>query len=220
MSIAATAGEALNKANACLDAAHGHENKVVLDSITSDDIASWNSAATKTTQNSEAIDTLSPIVTGNQTDITALKASVNNLQDADVEISKNIANVNSTATTANNKADRALEILDTAYTTHDRIDGTAGGDLNTALNAGCYRYTGNPLNTPTVSTDEYGLLFVIASDAYIIQTAYANCSASGFQEKGGVFTRGSVDSGTSWSPWLKQTMEVVDATAVTSEEAE
>ncbi|MBQ8725246.1 MAG: hypothetical protein IJY74_06225 [Oscillospiraceae bacterium] len=116
VSISATATQALNKANSALDnikrieaeSAHAHENKSVLDTITSDNVAAWNAAANKATQNRESLDALRPIVTANQTDITALKASVSNLQDEDVEIGKNIAAVNATATKANNKADVLL----------------------------------------------------------------------------------------------------------------
>ncbi|MGN0592504.1 MAG: hypothetical protein ACI4JQ_04610, partial [Ruminococcus sp.] len=100
----ATATAAYNKATSALEAKHTHDNLNVLDTITSDTIALINSTASKATQNANSLDAIKPIVTGNQTDITALKASVQNLQDEDVNISKNVASVKAAAETASNKA--------------------------------------------------------------------------------------------------------------------
>ncbi|MBQ8514356.1 MAG: hypothetical protein IJ496_03060, partial [Ruminococcus sp.] len=70
----------------------------------------------------------------------------------------------------------------------------------------------------TSDTTEYGILTVMGLDAYIVQTAYANCSATGFASKGGVFVRTSADSGVTWSGWMQQAMTA--AAAVTTAETE
>ena len=53
-------------------------------------------------------ETLLAKIQGNDSDIVALHAAIENLQNSDVEFSKNIATVNATANIANGKADQAL----------------------------------------------------------------------------------------------------------------
>lgn len=98
--------------------------------------------------------------------------------------------------------------LGAAMVQRDRLNGSEGADLNTAITTGMYRYTGAPANHPITSdATEYGVLTVMALDAYIVQTAYANVSATGFASKGGVFVRTSADGGETWSAWRKQVFE-------------
>jgi hypothetical protein len=150
---AATAGEAFNKANACLERVHSHENKNVIDTITSANIAAWNSAATKTTQNTDAIEAVRKVAVANQTKVTALDAAVKKLQDEDVSIGKNIAEVRATATEALNKATRAIDTI------------TENSALTLSTIGMAYRR--NILKNTASSTTKNGVTFTVNGDGSV-----------------------------------------------------
>lgn len=80
------------------------------------------------------------------------------------------------------------------------ISGGQGGDLNTALESGIYRYYGKPLNAPNVTVSDYGILLVLRYPPYIVQFAFSYLNSTA---NSGAFFRGSTNTGEGFQPWKK-----------------
>lgn len=67
---------------------------------------------------------------------------------------------------------------------------STGGDINSAITPGFYRYNGNPANIP--QANDWGLLLVYKASNYVLQIAFPGLSR--------MFVRGKTDA-SEWSNW-------------------